>query len=148
MALITFKSKAAGDLIMFTENAQSILKLIDKDVKQGIIMPHEIATIIPKIEAEIARKKVIEAKERLEREEEIENVREKIIEQETKMHESRNSKDYDDEKEEKVLLRLKEKLERLEKQEKEFVTFSARAFPFMEMLRRSQKKEKEIVWGV
>lgn len=115
--LVTFKSKAAGSIIMYEENAKPILDLFGKDVKQGIITPAETGDAIAKLEAEIARRSAIEAEERAERE-----------------------------------------AKRRKEEEMSFgtppppkpepVSFSARAFPLLEMLKKAQKKDREIVWGV
>jgi len=52
--LITFKSKAAGDIVMYKEHAQRILTLIDKDVDRGIILYADSSRAIAIIEAAIA----------------------------------------------------------------------------------------------
>jgi hypothetical protein len=59
--LITFKSKASADLLMFGDNAQPLLALLGKDDKatQGIVtveqLPEAIARLESAIEAERAR---------------------------------------------------------------------------------------------
>ena len=52
--LITFKSKAATEIIMYKEHAQHILELLNKDVDRGIITHPEMADAVIKIEAAIA----------------------------------------------------------------------------------------------
>lgn len=52
--LITFKSKAAADIIMYKEHAQRILELLDKDVDRGIIVRADTKKAIAIIEAAIA----------------------------------------------------------------------------------------------
>ena len=52
--LITFKSKAAGDIVMYKEHAQRILSLLDKDIDRGIIVHADASAAIAKIEAAIA----------------------------------------------------------------------------------------------
>ncbi len=60
--LITFKSKAGADVLMFGDAAQQLLTLLDKDCKatQGIItveqLPAAIARLESAIEAESAQK--------------------------------------------------------------------------------------------
>ena len=56
--LITFKSKAAAEVIMYKEHAQHILQLIGKDVSQGIITSEETASAIQVIEAAVAESRV------------------------------------------------------------------------------------------
>jgi len=52
--LITFKSKAAGDIVMYKEHAQRILVLLDKDVERGIIVHSDTGRAVAKIEEAIA----------------------------------------------------------------------------------------------
>lgn len=52
--LITFKSKAAADIIMYKEHAQRILELLGKDVDRGIIVRADTKKAIAIIEAAIA----------------------------------------------------------------------------------------------
>lgn len=52
--LITFKSKAAADIIMYKEHAQRILALLDKDIDRGIIVHTDTKKAIAIIEAAIA----------------------------------------------------------------------------------------------
>lgn len=52
--LITFKSKAAADIVMYKEHAERILELLGKDTERGIILPHDTEDAIRKLEAAIA----------------------------------------------------------------------------------------------
>lgn len=52
--LITFKSKAAGDIVMYKEHAQRILVLLEKDIDRGIIVHADTGLAVAKIEAAIA----------------------------------------------------------------------------------------------
>jgi len=52
--LITFKSKAAADIVMYKEHAQRILELLDKDVDRGIIVHADTLKAIATIEAATA----------------------------------------------------------------------------------------------
>lgn len=52
--LITFKSKAAADIVMYKEHAQRILELLDKDVERGIIVKEDAGNAIATIEDAIA----------------------------------------------------------------------------------------------
>ena len=56
--LVTFKSKAAAEVVMYKEHAQHILQLIGKEVSQGIITPDETAGAIKVIEAAVAESRV------------------------------------------------------------------------------------------
>mgnify|MGYP000196236713 CR=1 FL=1 len=55
--LITFKSKAAADVVMYKEHASRILELFGKSPDQGIITAEETANALKKLEAEISDSK-------------------------------------------------------------------------------------------
>lgn len=117
--LVTFKTKAAGNVLMYKEHAQLILDLLGKDVEQGIIAPEDMPKALEILEAEIARQKKKDAEAQA------------IVDAE-----EREKWDDDDDWEEK-----KSPFEQP-------VSFSARAFPFLKMLQAANKKQREIVWGV
>lgn len=52
--LITFKSKAAADVIMYKTHAKRILALLGKEIDRGVITAEETAQAITRLEAEIA----------------------------------------------------------------------------------------------
>ena len=52
--LITFKSKAAADLLMYKTHAKPLLDTLGKDLDQGIITAEDMATAIAALEHEIA----------------------------------------------------------------------------------------------
>jgi hypothetical protein len=54
LMLVTFKSKAAAEIVMYKEHAQRILELFNKDVERGIITPAETAAAIKVLEAAVA----------------------------------------------------------------------------------------------
>ena len=56
--LITFKSKAAAEIVMYKEHARRILDLLHKDVEQGIITTAELPAAIASIEAAIVESKI------------------------------------------------------------------------------------------
>jgi hypothetical protein len=58
MSLITFKSKAAPDIIMFKEHAERILALLGKDTERGIILPADADKAISTLEAAIQESRV------------------------------------------------------------------------------------------
>lgn len=55
--LITFKSKAAADIVMYKEHAQRILELLSKSVERGIIVHADLQKSIATIEAAITESK-------------------------------------------------------------------------------------------
>ena len=56
--LITFKSKAAAEVLMYEEHAQRILDLLNKDITRGVITAAETGNAVAKIETEIAAHKI------------------------------------------------------------------------------------------
>ncbi len=65
--LVTFKSKAAAEVLMYEEHAKRILDLLNKDVKQGIITAAETPRAIARLEEEIAESKRHPASEEVQR---------------------------------------------------------------------------------
>jgi hypothetical protein len=61
--LITFKSKAAADVVMYKEHAKRILDLVGKDVKQGVFTAAETGPAIAVLENEIAQSRMHSAAE-------------------------------------------------------------------------------------
>jgi hypothetical protein len=51
--LVTFKSKAAADVIMYREHAKRILDLFSKDVERGVITAAETSAALAKLNAAI-----------------------------------------------------------------------------------------------
>ena len=52
--LLTFKSKAAADVLMYEEHARPILELLHKEIKRGVITAAEAAHAVSVLEAQIA----------------------------------------------------------------------------------------------
>lgn len=129
--LVIFKSKAGGDIIMFEENAKQILDLLGKDTDKGIITAEQTADAIAKLENEIERRKIIEAQEKAERE--------RIEKEEQEKKEKEEEEEGKDPKDDR-----KKEVTRPEPP----VSFSARSYPFMQLLKAANKKKKDIWWGV
>ena len=55
--LITFKSKAAADVVMYKAHAQLIFELLQKSPERGIITAEEVPLALEKLEARIAQTK-------------------------------------------------------------------------------------------
>jgi hypothetical protein len=51
--LVTFKSKATADVVMYKEHAKRILDLFDKDVERGVITAAETDSVLARLNAEI-----------------------------------------------------------------------------------------------
>lgn len=129
--LVIFKSKAGADIMMFEENAKQILDLLEKDVDKGIITAEQTAEAIVKLENEIERRKLIEAQEKAERER-----------REKEEQEKKEKEDPDEEKDKDPVDRKKEPV-----RPEPPVSFSARTYPFMQLLKAANKKKKDIWWG-
>jgi septal ring factor EnvC (AmiA/AmiB activator) len=52
--LMTFKSRAAAEILMYKEHARRILDMLGKDVDQGVITVEELPAAIARLEKEIA----------------------------------------------------------------------------------------------
>lgn len=62
--LVTFKSKAAGEVLMYEAHAKPLLDLLGKSVERGVITAEETGDAIHRIEAEIAERTRAEAEQR------------------------------------------------------------------------------------
>jgi hypothetical protein len=98
--LVTFKSKAAADILMYAVHAKPILELLGKDIERGVITAEETGQAVERIESEIAARKLsapaADAKKGL----------------------------------------------------NEVVSFGARAYPLLEMLRAAHREQTFVMWGV
>lgn len=61
--LVTFKSKAAAEVLMYGDHAKRILDLVGKDVKRGVITADEAARAIATLETEIEQSRLHSAAE-------------------------------------------------------------------------------------
>ena len=51
--LVTFKSEADADIVMYRKHAEPILQMLGKDVERGILTPEELPQAIATLEAAI-----------------------------------------------------------------------------------------------
>jgi len=65
--LVTFKSKAAAEVMMYEEHARRILDLLHKDVKQGVITAAEMPRAVATLEADISESRRHLASEEVQR---------------------------------------------------------------------------------
>ena len=65
--LVTFKSKAAADVVMYKEHAKLILNVVHKDLDRGVITAAETTNAVHLLEAAIAESKVHSASEEMQR---------------------------------------------------------------------------------
>jgi hypothetical protein len=56
--LITFRSKAAADVVMYKEHAKRILDLLGKEPERGVITATEAAHAVAVVEKEVAESRV------------------------------------------------------------------------------------------
>ena len=113
--LITFKSKAAADVLMYEEHAKRILDLLHKDAKRGVITAAESANAVAVLEAEIAGNKAHAPSEEIQRD--------------VNVHHVDGADDHEHEK-------------------MQFVSFSTRAYPLLEMLKAAHQGNNDVMWGV
>jgi bisphosphoglycerate-independent phosphoglycerate mutase (AlkP superfamily) len=112
--LITFKSKAHSDVVMYRENAQRILDLLQKDAVRGAITAEEAVHAVSVIEGEV---------------------------QDSRKHHATNEVEQD--------IRANHGSgEHMEHQPAQTVSFAARAFPLLEMLRAARDQGADVLWGV
>jgi len=110
--LVTFKSKAAAEILMYEKHARPILDLLGKDVTRGIITAAEMPQAVARLEAEIEESRRREAAEEAERA-------------------AQAGPD-----------------EGAQAAQPQPVSFAARAYPLLEMLRAAQKANADVMWGV
>jgi hypothetical protein len=104
--LVTFKSKAAADILMYSVHAKPILDLLGKEIDRGVITVEETAQAIERIESEIAARKL-----------------------------SAPVLDEENDSEAKKGLNA-------------VVSFGARAYPLLQMLRAAHREQAFVMWGV
>ncbi len=114
--LITFKSKAAADIVMYKEHAQRILELLDKDIERGIIVKEDAASAVATIEEAIADSRTHSVSG--------------LVQHDVAEHPQPNE---DGDHEHAPI---------------ENISFAARAFPLLEMLRAAHEQGCDVVWGV
>ena len=126
MSLLEFRSPAAGGFFMMPETFASVCKVIDRPyAESGCWLPEYQAAIIEKLEAEVAREKVL-----------LESIKKR--ERERELAGRRVFKSFEEEEQE----------EEENKKAKERVSFAMRVFPLLEMLRAVKKKQVKVMWGV
>lgn len=113
--LITFKSKAAADVLMYEEHAKRILELLQKDAKIGVITAAESGNAIAILEAEMAGSRAHHPSAEMAHD--------------VAVHHGEAGDDNDHEK-------------------MQFVSFSTRAYPLLEMLRAAHQGNNDVMWGV
>ena len=116
--LVTFKSRASAEVLMYEEHANRILDLLHKDHKQGVITAEETAKAIQILEAEISTVKGQEI-----------HATSEAIQRDVVAHHGEHGDDN-------------------EHEPPEVVSFSSRAYPLLEMLRAANKENRDVLWGV
>jgi len=113
--LITFKSKAAADVIMMEAHAKRILDLLRKDVHRGVITAAESDSALQMLESEIARSQT--------------HAKAEAVQQDIDAHHNAQGDDNQHE-------------------HSQPISFAARAYPLLDMLREARKGQHDILWGV
>ena len=107
--LITFKSNAAADVLMYKMHAKPLLDLLGKDVEQGIITAEEMPAAVARLEDEVAISK--------------------------RPAPSEANDDHTNPQDE-------------ETESGKKVSFAARAFPLLGMMRAARQENTFVMWGV
>lgn len=113
--LVTFKSKAAAEIVMYEEHAKALLDLLHKDVKRGVVSVGETAAAVAKLESAIHDSKADPSTE--------ENARNAAARHE----DGGENRDYES---------------------TQPVSFAARAYPLLEMLRAAHRSGDDVLWGI
>ena len=111
--LITFKSKAYPNVMMYQDHAKRILDLLHKDSDRGVITAEEAGRAVKLLENEIEESRKHQATDE--------------IEEDVKAHPGEQNTEHE---------------------AIQTVTFSARAFPLLEMLRAARDQRTDVLWGV
>ncbi len=123
MALLEFRSPAAGGFFMMPETFRLVCEVLGREyAESGCWLPEDIPPVLNTLKEEVAREKVLLA-EREKRRRERELVGRFLS--------------FEEEEEAKE-----------EAKEREKVSFGMRVFPLIEMLEVSVKKGKKVMWGV
>jgi hypothetical protein len=111
--LITFKSKAYPNVMMYQDHAKRILDLLHKDSDRGVITAEEAGRAVKLLENQIEESRKHQATDE--------------IEEDVKAHPGEQNTEHE---------------------AIQTVTFSARAFPLLEMLRAARDQQTDVLWGV
>lgn len=122
MALLEFRSPAAGGFFMMPTTFRSVCEVLNKSYAQeGCWLPEDLPHILTALEEEVEREKKLLEEQKAKRDERELAGRGAFL-------------TYEEEEEEKKLL--------------ERVSFAMRVYPLIEMLRAAIKKEAKVMWGV
>lgn len=122
MAVLEFRSPAAGGFIMMSDTFKRICEVLGRHYSDsGCLLPEDLNEAIEKIEAEIAREKAV-------------------------MAEIKQKEHEDDLKGKTVFQTFAEEDE--EKKARERISFCMRVYPFLEMMKAAKKKDVKLWWGV
>lgn len=122
--LITFTSKSAADVLMYETHAKPILDLLGKDTQRGVITAEETGEAIARIESAIAESKKPPG----------------ASPHGAASHAS-DASDAPDTSD----ASADDEGDRLAQRS---VSFAARAFPLLEMLRAAQREQQFVMWGI
>lgn len=122
MAVLEFRSPAAGGFIMMSDTFKRICEVLGRTYSEsGCLLPEDMDAAIDKIENEISREKAL------------------MAQMEQKLHEQ-------DLQAKQVFQTFAEEDE--EKKARERISFCMRVYPFLEMLKAAKKKDVKLWWGV
>lgn len=126
MALLEFRSPAAGGFFMMPETFATVCKVLNRPyAEQGCWLAQDLDAVIKALETEVRNETA-----RLDEE--------KKLAREREAREAKCYRSYDEE----------EKAAEQKKRDEERVSFSMRVFPLLEMLRAARRKNAKVMWGV
>ncbi len=134
MAIVTFHSEASGNFFFLPDTLKTVFEVLGRPYsEQGAIDAEEVTAWITKLEAACAKER-----EELRREEEEKKRREDEIFRSFRTPGRQNASKF----------AAEDELAEEELKKKTRVTFSARVFPLLKMLKAAEKKGKPVMWGV
>ena len=126
MALLEFRSPAAGGFFMMPETFATVCKVLDRPyAEQGCWLAENLDGVIAALETEVKNEAARLAEP-------------KRLAREREAREGRGYRSFAEE----------EQAAEEKKREDERVSFGMRVFPLLEMLRAARKKKVKVMWGV
>lgn len=123
MAVLEFRSPAAGGIIMMSDTFKRICEVLGRSYSDsGCLLPEDLDEAIDKIETEVAREKELLAQIQ--------------------------KKEHEQQLQGRTIFKTREEEEQEEQKAKERVSFCMRAYPFLEMMKAARKKQAKVWWGV
>ncbi len=126
MALLEFRSPAAGGFFMMPETFAAVCKVLGREYsEQGCWLPEDLDGVIGSLEAETAREA-------------------KLLAQQQERARARGEGQWSACR----TYAEQDAADEARRKEQERVSFGMRVFPLLDMLRRARRKGVKVMWGV